>query len=678
MAFLGRLSTLSAGRIAHISLTACMVASALPLSACNKQDGTGSGSTSGRPIDTPTRGAQAAKVEMLAFVDFECPYTRGTAKGLLELAEKHKDSLRIRFLNLPLDVHPNAVLAARAAVAAHKQGAYFKFFEKMMAAKTVGRDALLAWAVEAGIDSKKFVADMDSPEALKIVTRDVGLAKVMGISGTPSFVLNGVLYQGAQPMEFWEKKVTEEAQKAQGLLAAGTPSSGLIKAMVGSSNPKGAADYEKYVLKGNTPPDAPVPAKVTRSSGVEAAQIQPAGGGTGAVQMGDPNQGAALEESKTVWRVGVRPDDPRIGTDTALVTIVAFEDMECPFCAKLRPTLKKLVDESNGKVRVVFKHNPLPFHPHAEAAALALEAARNQKKFWEMYDYLLQHQQNLDPAGLADAATSVGLDKAQFQSAMVSQGAKPRIDADVDQAAALGARGTPNLFVNGRKVVGAKEESALKPLINEEIGKAQELLKSGTAAEKIYEAVIAKGKLLDSLAPEAKTIKLPEKVAMRGAPGASIEIVTFQDFQCPFSARLDPHLRAIEEEFPNRVKVIWLDYPLDKIHGLALNFAEAGQEALAQGKFWQFHKAVMANNDRLDEATLMARAKEAGLDLKKLDAALKDHRHAAAVQANKAQGHQLGVKGTPTVFINGHQFAPQNGFSANTFRAAIQRLLSAP
>ncbi|MBI5610008.1 MAG: thioredoxin domain-containing protein [Deltaproteobacteria bacterium] len=655
-----------------------MVASALPLTACNKESGTGSGSTSGRPIDTPARGAQAAKVEMLAFLDFECPYSRGNAKGLLDLAEKHKDSLRIRFLNLPLDVHPNALIAARGAVAAHKQGAYFKYFEKMMVAKSVGRDALLAWAVEAGIDSKKLVADLDSPESLKIVTRDVGLAKVFGISGTPSFVLNGVLYQGAQPMEFWEKKVTEEAQKAQGLLAAGTPSSGLIKAMVGSSNPKGAADYEKYILKGQTPPDAPVPAKVARTSGVESAQIQPAGGGTGAVQIGDPNQGQPLEDNKTLWRVGIRPDDPRMGAETALVTIVAFEDMECPFCAKLRPTLKKLVDESNGKVRLVFKHNPLPFHPHAEAAALALEAARNQKKFWEMYDYLLQHQQNLDATGLADAATTVGLDKAQFQSAMVSQGAKPRIDADVDQAAALGARGTPNLFVNGRKMVGAKEEAALKALIDEEIAKAQEMIKAGTAGEKIYEAIIAKGKLLDSLAPEAKTIKLPEKVARRGAPGAAIEIVTFQDFQCPFSARLDPHLRAIEEEFPGRVRVIWLDYPLDKIHGLAQSFAEAGQQALAQGKFWEFHKAVMANNDRLDDTALVARAKEAGLDLKKLDAALKDHRHAAAVQANKALGDQVGVKGTPTVFINGHLFSPQNGFSANTFRAAIQRLLSAP
>lgn len=663
----------------RVAVTATLVACSALAPACGKRDPASGGSQSGRAIETPTRGALAPKVEMLAFIDFECPYTRGNAKAMLELADKHKDSLRLRFLQLPLDVHPNAVVAAKGAIAAHKQGAFFKFFEKMMANKTVAREALIAWAGEAGLDAKKFTADMDDPETMKVVGRDVGLAKVLGVSGTPSFVVNGVLYQGAQPAEFWEKKIAEEEQKAKALLAAGTPSSSLLKAMVASSNAKGAADYEKYVIKGQTPPEAPVPAKVSRTSGVEAAQIQPAGGGTGAVQIGEPVQlGGGPDDPKAVWRVGVRPDDPRLGNDTALVTVVAFEDMECPYCAKLRPTLKKIVDESAGKVRVVFKHNPLPFHPHAEAAALALEAARGQKKFWEMYDYLLQHQQNLDSVGLADAATTIGMDKAQFQSAMASQGAKPRIEADIEQAAALGARGTPNLYVNGRKMVGAKEEAVIKQLIDEELVKAQEVAKAGTAPEKVYDAVISKGKLLDSLAPEAKELKLPEKAVTRGAPGAAIHIVTFQDFQCPFSARLDPHIRTIEEEFPSRVRVTWVDFPMDKIHGLAQVFAEAGQEAAAQGKFWEFHKAVMANNDRLDEAALTARAKEAGMDVKKLEAALKDHRHAAAVQAGKALGEQVGVKGTPTVFINGHLFTPQNGFSANTFRAAIKRLLDSP
>jgi len=278
---------------------------------------------------------------------------------------------------------------------------------------------------------------------------------------------------------------------------------------------------------------------------------------------------------------------------------------------------------------------------------------------------------------MAVAATTVGLDKARFDTAIAAHGAKDRIDADVDQAAALGARGTPNLFINGKKVVGAKDEAVLKPIIDQALAGAQELVKAGTPPDQVYEAATAKGKLLDSLANEAKTIQLPATVARRGPPAASIDIVTFQDWQCPFSGRLDPHLRAVEEEFAGRIRVTWVDWPNAKIHPLAETFAQAGQEALAQGRFWEFHKAVMANNDKLDDSLLRAKAKEAGLDQKKLDKALTAGTHKAAVAAGKALGDGLGVAGTPTVFINGHLFRPQS-FSADAFRAAVRRLLQAP
>lgn len=651
------------------------IAAVAALTACNKTQPVAQVPASAG-IDTPYRGTTAPKTEILAFVDFECPYTRGAAKGMLELADKHKAELKIRFLNLPLDVHPNALVAARGAVAAHKQQAYFKYYTAMMEAKSVSRESILAWTIEANLDSKRFVADMDSAEALKVVTRDVGIAKVMGVSGTPSFLVNGQLYQGAQPAEFWERKVAEEVSKAAALLAAGTHPNALLKSLVASANPKGAADYTKYVLDGVAPPAAPVPAKVARASGVEAAEVHAAAGGGAAVQIGEPPP-APSEDPRTVWRALIRPDDPRLGPETALVTAVVFEDMQCPYCAKLRPTLRKLVDESKGGLRVIFKHNPLPTHARAMAAAQALEAAHDQNKFWEMHDYLLQHQDNLDAVGLAVAATTVGMDKARFDTAMVAHGAKSRIEADIEQAVALGARGTPNLFINGKKVVGAKDEAVLRPIIEAERVAAQELVKAGAAQDKIYEAATAKGKLLDSLDSETKDIKLPPASATRGAAGAAIHIVTFQDFQCPFSARLDPHILAIEEEFPGRIRVTWVDYANAKIHPLAQVFAEAGQEAMAQGKFWEFHKAVMANNDKLDDTVLRERAAKAGLDKKKLDKALADHSHAANVAAAHTLGDLLGVKGTPTVFINGHLFKPQS-FSADTFRAAVRRLLTSP
>ncbi len=656
-------------------VTALAITAALTAIGCGKKPPAASVQSSAG-IDTPYRGPSEAKTEILVFVDFECPYTRGAAKSLLELSDKHKDNVRFRFLNLPLDVHPNAVAAARGAAAAHKHKAYFKFFATMMEAKSVSRESIIAWAVEAGLDAKKFVADMDSAETWASIVRDAGIAKALGVSGTPSFVVNGALYQGAQPQEFWERKIAEEVTKAAGLLAAGTPTAGLLRAMVSAGNPKGAAEYLGLIYDGKAPAKADVPTKVARSSGIESAQIQAAPAGGAAVQIGEPPTPTG-DDPNTVWRAMIRSDDPRLGPDTALATAVVFADMQCPYCAKLRPTLRKLVDDYQGRLRVVYKHNPLPTHANAMAAAEALEAARSQGKFWEMHDYLLQHQDRLDALGLADAATSIGLDKGQYATAMAAHGAKERIEADIDQAAALGARGTPNLYINGKKVVGAKDEAFLKPIIDNAVAAAQELIKGGATPANVYEAATAKGKLLDSLDPESKPIALSDRVPTRGPVGAAIHIVTFQDFQCPFSARLDPHIAAIEGEFPGRIKVSWVDWPNAKIHPLAQRFAEAGQEAAAQGKFWQFHKAVMTNNDRLDDAVLRERAKAAGVDLKKLDKALADHSHATSVSAAKAVGDGLGVLGTPTVFINGHLFKPQS-FSADTFRAAVRRLLPSP
>jgi len=625
-------------------------------------------------LEAPFVGAAQPKVDILAFVDFECSFCRGEAQTLLDMADKHKATVRVRFLNLPLDVHPNSVIGAKAAVAAHRQNAYLLFYKKMLVPDAkLSRESVISWAVEANLDAKKFSADLASPEVDKIVARDVALAKVMGVAGTPSFLVNGNLVQGVQKATDWDRRIAEESGRADALLSTGTKPESLIGALVASGNAKQAADYQRYVIKGEIAPEAPVPAKVARTSGVASAEIQAAAGGTGSVQVGEP-QAAPGEDPNTIWRVAVRPDDPRIGPANAPVTLVIFEDMQCPFCAKLRPVLQKLSEQYKDQLRIVFKHNPLAFHKDAGLAAEALEAARNQGKFWEMHDLLLQSQDKLDMASLQAAADKLGLQRGPFDSALTAHGGRDRIEADVEQAAALGARGTPNLFINGRKLVGAKEEAVLREHIDAELKRLEPLLKGGAPAGGIYEAVVGKGKLLDSLDSEQKTIDLTA-AATRGPGGAAIHIVTFQDFQCPFCANLDQHIVEIEKEFAGRVKVSWVDMPLALIHPMAQMFAEAGQEALKQGKFWEFHRAVMADNRKLDEAVLLERAKKAGLDVKALQLALKQKVHAPAVEKNRAQAVALGLKGTPGVFINGHQFMPQTGFSANTFRAAVRRLL---
>ena len=120
-------------------------------------------------------------------------------------------------------------------------------------------------------------------------------------------------------------------------------------------------------------------------------------------------------------------------------------------------------------MRIVWKHNPLPFHPFSMPSALASMAAYEQGKFWEYHDKLFANQQKLAHDDLVRYAKEVGLDMGRFESALTSARGKPVIDADIAEAKALGASGTPAFFVNGRFLSGAKPFDEFAQVINAEL-----------------------------------------------------------------------------------------------------------------------------------------------------------------------------------------------------------------
>ena len=121
------------------------------------------------------------------------------------------------------------------------------------------------------------------------------------------------------------------------------------------------------------------------------------------------------------------------------------------------------------KVRIVWKHQPLPFHPNALPAALAAEAAREQGKFWPMHDRLFANQQLLSEQVYAQYARELGLDLARFDEARRAPRAKARIAEDQALAAKVGAMGTPTLFVNGVKIEGAVPFEMIKAEIDRQL-----------------------------------------------------------------------------------------------------------------------------------------------------------------------------------------------------------------
>lgn len=160
---------------------------------------------------------------------------------------------------------------------------------------------------------------------------------------------------------------------------------------------------------------------------------------------------------------------PSMGPADAEVTIVEFSDFQCPFCARVNPTLKQIRDEYGDQVRVVFKHLPLAFHSKAPAAHAASEAAHRQGKFWEMHDKIFANQREISEENYVVWAGEIGLDVEQFKKDSSSGAVKKKVDSDLQEAGKLGVSGTPGFFINGRFTAGAKPFSSFKVMIDEEL-----------------------------------------------------------------------------------------------------------------------------------------------------------------------------------------------------------------
>jgi len=189
------------------------------------------------------------------------------------------------------------------------------------------------------------------------------------------------------------------------------------------------------------------------------------------------DDGYARDEIRDIYRIRYGEDtkveklsshdSPLRGSPMAPVTIYEFSDFQCPHCKIAAPELKKIVEESNGKVKLIFKQYPLPMHPKAREASKATIAAHKQGKFWEMHDLLFENQERLQTANLDDFAEKVGLDMKRFRADMKSKDADKKIEADLAEGRAAGVDSTPSIYVNGRRFVFSPDQ--LGPYVREEL-----------------------------------------------------------------------------------------------------------------------------------------------------------------------------------------------------------------
>lgn len=421
-----------------------------------------------------------------------------------------------------------------------------------------------------------------------------------------------------------------------------------------------------------------------------------------------PAVGQPAPEAEAIVRVrfGDLADAPSIGPREAPATIVAFIDYQCPYCARAHEIIEGVLEKYAEKVRVVFKHNPLAFHPDAELAAQAVLAAQDLGKFPEMHRKLLANQKELDRDKLIAYAVEVGLAPEEFETALDSGAFADLVKADVALAEKIGVNATPYFFVNGREVRGAKPLGAFAKIIDEELAgpaaptrwvdrvepqtsktkqtqvEPEDLLPSGSADAMILRHIAEVHKELRSLRAEVKQLRSTVAQMARQQPGqgegavrasgvvpavsldddpvrgsrdAKIGILTFSDYQCAYSRKAALNvLPSIQKAYVDTGKVQYIvrDYPHD-YHTQAKDAAVAANCAGKQGRYWEMHDALFQREGALNPSVYEDIAGALKLDLAKFRTCLKDPVELEEVRNDMSYGDSagIGLRVTPTYYI---------------------------
>jgi protein-disulfide isomerase len=608
----------------------------------------------------PVWGTRTALVTIVEFGDFQCPFSARVTRTLARVREVYgPETVRIVWKNNPLPFHQNARPAAEAAVAVFAlagNDAFWRFHDAAFAHQSELRpDSFEAWARDAGVtDLPAFRAALANHAGVPAIDLAVAEGKAVGVQGTPTFFVNGVLVNGAQPFDTFKKSIDQELDKARAKIAGGTPADRLY----------------------------------TEAS-KENKGLHPA------VREPEP----VREDPKVVFRIPVGQGPVR-GSPNALVTIIEFSDFECPFCKRVQPTLQALRDKYGTKLRIVWRNEPLPFHPAAEPAAEAALEVRAQKgdaAFWAVHDGFYADPGNLtkpgpsaDDRATADVDTIVriavekggGVSADKIRKAIAQHTHRKELEADSDVVEDFVANGTPHFFINGRRLVGAQPQDRFESLIDEEMAKAEALVAAGTPPASVYDVATKDGQ--GPPEPEKKDLpsSLPRTDPARGNPRARVIVHEWADFQCPFCARVEPTLAELMKAYGDRIELVWHDLPLP-MHPDAPLAAQAAREAYAQkgaAGFWAMHDKMLGDRQKLKREDLDGYAKALKLDMDKWKTALDNASHASEIEQDKSAGNDDGIVGTPAFII-----APANapsGYFVNgaqgygKFRKLVERALS--
>lgn len=406
--------------------------------------------------DAPVVGPADAPITIVVWSDYACGYCN-RVQGTLDHIERLYPGL-IRWVHRTLPLDDDYTLAAEASLAAEAQGKFKPMHSRLFALRgRVTRAEAELVARELGLDMMKFRADLDAGTYRKQITTDMADAEALGISGTPTFFINGRPVIGSEPMRVFVSVLDEELARAEKVRAT-----------------KPADLYAALVSEGRARGDTP---NIDREE-------------------------QKLDE-KATYRVGLGLPGHQEGPDDALITIVEWSDFQCPFCQKIAPVLAHVRQKYGNDVRVIFRHMPMAFHKNAMLAAEAGAAAAAQGKFWAFHDEVWKNFGHLTRSDLEGFAQSAGLDMVTFRAALDDRRYHDAVVAEAAAGEAFGVDGTPTLFINGHPSVGSRDSATMDKLIDSYLAEARAMLARGMPRSELYPMYMSSAEGNDRADPSA-------------------------------------------------------------------------------------------------------------------------------------------------------------------------------
>ena len=589
-------------------------------------------------VPSPRLGPKHARVTIIAISDYECHYCRRVEPTLQRLLRTYGKDLAVVWKNNPLPFHRNALPAAAAALAAQRQKRFRAYHARLVGAplkRTPLRPvrphhkppsqpaprlddaALVRMAREVRLNLKRFEKDRRDPRLIAQIRNEQAAANALGLSGTPSFFINGRSLVGAQPYERFKKVVDEELDATRALRPAD-------------------AHRRRAKLHLRTTFD------LYWSTLVEGRRTPK--GSTRGLPMGST-------------RVLPRGHEPSVGPADAPVTVVTFMDFECPFCSRTFPILRRLQAAHAADVRLVFKHLPLSFHDRAEPSARAAIAAHAQGRFWEMAERLLRNRRLLSDSHLAEHAKALNLDPERFDAALESPETTGVLRLDARDVVGAHVMGTPQTFINGRRVAGARPAAVFEAVLGTELALAKAVMAAGVPRAQVSERLVRPGawaQVLDPAAAPAASLAVTGHPTLGGGP---VEVQAFVDLFYLRGRQVLQRLReaVTEPELARRVRLVVR--PLAPLHREpSRRAAVAALAAYRQGAFWDVLARLPAGpHGLLLPDSYDAAAEDAGLDWGAWLADMADPDLASGVAADQAAAAALGIAADPVVFVAGRR-----------------------